>query len=117
MKINDLSARIAKDLRLYTDEVEEQLKVTIEEVAVEAVESLKANSPRDTGDYAKSWRMRKTKTGIVIHNKDHYQLTHLLERGHAKVGGGRVAAQPHIKPVEQEAIRSIDRKVRRLLKR
>lgn len=72
--------------------------------AKEAVELLHAKSPMKSGEYAAGWSYKPVQAGpvkgYVVYNKDHYQLTHLLEKGHAKVNGGRVRAIPHIKPVE-----------------
>ena len=46
-------------------------------------------------------------------------LVHLLEKGHAKMGGGRVAARPHVAPAAEEAFdyfwNQIDEAVRRAL--
>lgn len=59
-----------------------------------------------TGEYAESWTydMHKDKYDNpygVVHNKEHYRLTHLLEHGHVSANQhgeyGRVAPKPHIK--------------------
>lgn len=72
-----------------------------------AVKELKAKSPKNFGDYAKGWRQEpmKFRTGVktTVYNKDRYMLAHLLEHGHAKVGGGRTEPQIHISPIEKAA--------------
>ncbi|OYD06061.1 HK97 gp10 family phage protein, partial [Paludifilum halophilum] len=103
-KINGLSREITKALETYTEEVTEGLEEAKETVAKSAAKKLKQRSPKDTGDYARGWRAKKVGNGWVVHNATNYQLTHLLEHGHAKRGGGRVAGIPHIGPVEEEAI-------------
>jgi len=39
---------------------------------------------------------KKTASYAEIGNKDYPGLVHLLEKGHATIGGGRVAARPHM---------------------
>jgi hypothetical protein len=43
-------------------------------------------------------------------------LAHLLEHGHAKRGGGRVRAIPHIAPAEEMGIRELEERITRALK-
>lgn len=100
----DLVNQIAKALEDYTDAVTESLEQAKDDISKEAVAELKATSPKKTGDYAKGWSRKKTAKGYVVYNRTDYQLTHLLEYGHAKRNGGRTRSIPHIEPVEQTVI-------------
>ena len=79
---------------------------------------ISANAPKRTGAYKKSWAVKKTKETsnslvMTVHSKNRYQLAHLLEHGHAKRGGGRVAAIPHIEPAEANGIEALKSKIER----
>jgi len=123
VKIDQLAAEIAKGLAEYSQDVVEKVNVSSEKVGKAAVKRLKQTSPKKTGQYAKSWTM-KTEKEIgqphkrIIHAKaPHYRLTHLLEHGHAKVGGGRVEGKPHIRPAEEMVIREFMAEVEEAIKR
>lgn len=97
---------IAKFCEAYHGEIIEALDEVLPEVAKEAVKKLKADSPKLKGKYAKGWTFSKNKgrysTGVVIYGKTGtYQLAHLLEKGHAKRGGGRTQPILHIAPVDE----------------
>lgn len=115
-RVQDLSREITQALRTYTSEVAEGLEEAKEEVAKNASKKLRRTSPRDTGEYARGWRAKKVGRAWVVHNSTRYQLTHLLEHGHAKRGGGRVPGIPHIRPVEQQAITEFQQRVEGLIR-
>lgn len=101
---SDLANEIARQLASYTDDVEDKVNQAREKVSNEAVEELKMKSPRKTGQYAGGWGTIQRGNTTIIANKKKPQLTHLLEHGHVKTKGGRVAGKAHIRPVEQKAI-------------
>ena len=112
MQIDKLADAITKELENYSQEFTDKLKQDTEIVAKECAEELKQTSPvsKKSGSkkYAKGWTVKKayeSKFGIRyrVLNKNKPQITHLLEYGHAKVGGGRVEARPHIKKAEENA--------------
>jgi len=111
-KINTAGAAIAEALAEYDQEIADATKRITDEVTKEAVDSLKKSSPKLTGSYRKGWRKKqsyadkRTKRNTVYNETD-YQLTHLLEYGHASRNGGRVRAIQHIAPVEQAAIEAL----------
>ncbi|MFS0878269.1 HK97 gp10 family phage protein [Solibacillus isronensis] len=116
ININQLADEINKQLREYADGVGEEMEKVAQKVAKDGVKTLKLRSPKDTGKYAAGWKATKVDGKWTVHNRI-YQLTHLLEKGHAKVGGGRVAARVHIKPVEEQMIDDYVQGVEEAIKR
>lgn len=117
VKTTKLTAAIMEELKNYSDEIAEQVDLDVTAVGELAVQRLKETSPKNIGEYAKGWGVTVTNTKrgnkrVVVHNKKHYRLTHLLEKGHAKSGGvGRTRAQPHIEPVEEWAIDELPKRI------
>ena len=123
VNIDQLAAEIAKGLAEYSQDVVEKVNVSSEKVGKAAVKQLKSTSPKKSGKYAKSWAV-KTEPEIgqphkrIVHVKaPHYRLTHLLEHGHAKAGGGRVEGKPHIRPAEEMVIQEFMAEVEEAIKR
>lgn len=119
----DISVVIAEELQKYSEEVTDKVKQIVDDVSTELVENLKQDSPKrpGSGAYAKSWTSKvEYEDNLIkrvrVYNSKHYQLTHLLEYGHAKRGGGRVAGIPHIKPNEEKAIEELERRIEEAIK-
>lgn len=126
----DLDATVKDLLEKYGSQVYDVLKDCVKEVSDEAVEKLQSVSSfapggHPSGAYSRSWKHEDVKVGRlatrkIIHNEEHYRLTHLLEKGHVSSNGthrtfGRVAAYPHIAPVNDWANEELPRLVERKL--
>lgn len=114
----DLEAEIEKAMKEQIDLANDVVNNAVDKVTKETVSDLKSSSPRKSGKYAGGWGKKEGQTATrskssVVWNEKHYRLTHLLEFGHAKVNGGRVAAKPHIAAAEQKAIKSFEDEIRR----
>jgi len=121
VSVDDLSTAVKRELEEYGDFTAEEVKKIVEEVGESVKQEIQANAPVDTGAYRKSWKVTKqketaTSKTVVVHSKNRYRLTHLLEKGHAKRGGGRVAAKVHIAPAEANAEKQLMERVERSLK-
>ena len=104
--------RFPEEIRNILEDYEKDCRELVEKAAKkaarDAVKDLKANSPSRHGDYAGSWQTTTTKNELneytlVVRNKDHYQLTHLLEHSHVTPKGNYTTPIPHIKPAEEKA--------------
>ena len=107
IKVDDLSKQILKALESYSDDISEVVEEVSNKIGKEAVNEIQQTSPKKRGSYAKGWKLKKDKLGkgrysVKIYNKTDYQLTHLIEFGHATRNGKRTKAIPHIRPVEKK---------------
>lgn len=108
---DEIQDAIMKYLQEYKEDIEEDVVETVNDITKKARDELKQTSPRsgvarDT-KYYKGWavKLKKKSAGTyhkVVWNKTNYQLTHLLEFGHATRKGGRTSPIPHIRPVEEK---------------
>lgn len=111
IKADEFEKSVMSLLEEYGDEVYNVLGDAMQETADHAVKSLKNVKFKTGKTYSKGWKSQVDEKwygySAVIYNAKQYYLTHLLEYGHAKQNGGRVAGQEHIYPVDQDAEKEI----------
>lgn len=115
-----LADEVMKGLKEYADLAADEMKKEVKKAGTTAKNDITATAPKRTGKYAKSWRSKTTKENsssveVTVYSPTRYMLAHLLEHGHAKRGGGRMAGKPHIAPAEQKAIQQLEDAIRRAL--
>ena len=106
ISIDEMDSAIMDELEKYAELASDDLKAAVKETAASVRKDIQAGAPVDTGKYKKSWSVKNVhedseSIDLVVHSRNRYQIAHLLEHGHAKRGGGRVAAKPHIAAAEQ----------------
>lgn len=119
--IDEMASAIMDGLQEYADLATDDLKKAVKKAGKSVKDEIANTAPKDTGKYAKSWSVKTVKEtsnslDVVVHSKNRYQIAHLLEHGHAKRGGGRVAAIPHIAPAEEKAIEVLETEVEKALR-
>lgn len=118
---NNIASVLADELQKYSEDVAKEIKQAVDDVSNELIKNIQNDSPRKTGKYAKGWTSKveyedKYDKRVRVYNKTEYQLTHLLEYGHAKVNGGRVEGKPHIKPNEEKAKEELMKRIEEAVK-
>lgn len=116
VSIDQMAAEIMKGLTEYADLATDEMKKAVKSAGTSVRKQIQETAPKDTGAYAKSWAAKTTRETanaleVTVYSKNRYQLAHLLEKGHAKRGGGRVSGKPHIAPAEEEGIKKLEREI------
>ena len=121
VKIDGLAEAVMKELTEYADLATVDMKAAVKKAGNTVKKQIQSTAPKDTGAYSKSWSVKNTKETsksleVTVYSRNHYQLAHLLEFGHAKRGGGRVAARPHIALAEQSGIEQLEQEIERCIR-
>lgn len=113
VNVDKLSLSVLNELQAYKDVTVEIMEEAVKKTAKETAEEInkRAAEQFDGDGYSKSWSFKRDPTlkgkdrmSMVVFSKPpYYRLAHLLEKGHAKVNGGRVSGRPHISPAEEIA--------------
>ena len=119
--IDSMAAAIMEGLTEYVDLATDDMKKAVKKAGTAVRKDIQANAPSDTGAYAKSWSVKNTKETansleLTVYSRNRYQLAHLLEFGHAKRGGGRVAGKAHIAPAEEKAVTVLEQEIEKALR-
>lgn len=118
--VDNLATEIMKGLTEYKNLATADMKMAVRKAGKLVKKDIQANAPKKTGAYSKSWTVKTTKETsesleLTVHSPKKYQLAHLLEKGHAKRGGGRTKAIPHIAPAEEKAVKDLEADIKRAL--
>ena len=121
VRIEEMASAIMESMEEYADLATEDLKKAVKSAGEAVRDEIREKAPKRTGAYRQSWAVKNTKETansleVTVYSRDRYRLTHLLEFGHAKRGGGRVSGRPHIAPAEKTGMERLEAEVERSLK-
>ena len=121
VSVDEMAAAINEGLEEYARLSTENVKKAVKKSAKAIKEQINGSAPVRTGRYAKSWAVKTTAESShsleqTVYSPSRYMLSHLLEKGHAKRGGGRVRAIPHIAPAEEMGIEMFEGLIEQALK-
>ncbi len=122
IQMDQLASEIESILKEYTQDVTEAIGDAVDDTADKILKDVKANakhfgwSDDYVGGFAKNNQSTKNNRRYVIWNKKHYNLVHLLEKGHALWQGGRTAARPHMFPAERDNVPDYEEAVAKIIK-
>ena len=121
VSIDQMADVIMEELNKFSETGIEEVKKAVKHGGKIVKDDINASAPVRTGKYAKSWTYRVTAEDsssieVTVYSPSRYMLAHLLEHGHAKRGGGRVRAIPHIAPAEEIGAEQLEQDILQALK-
>ena len=121
VQIDGLADAVMEGLMEYNDLAADSVKKAVKKAGTTVRDEIRSTAPERTGRYSKSWTSKTTEETatsmqVTVYSPSRYMLAHLLEHGHAKRGGGRVRAIPHIAPAEEIGAEQLEQDILQALK-
>lgn len=119
---DNLADLIHENLQFYSNEIRAGIEKEVNKSMTKLVKNTKRDAPERTGRYKNAISSRKTIGTSGEYAKHwyvkapYYRLTHLLNNGHAKRGGGRVNGDNHISDNEKEIVREFEQAVKEVIR-
>lgn len=122
---DNLSEELQQQLAEYSQSLTNELNKAFKELAEAGVKDLQQTKPYHdrTGKYAKGFVVSQRKNqsahgaqSFTIHNKKHYQITHLLEHGHLTRSGRRAREFKHWQTALDEINKSAGKAIEKAVK-
>lgn len=115
-----LSEQMKQILNEYEGSVDDAIDQALKTTGRQTKAKLKSVSPKDHGDYAQGWSVKRVDDkSIVVYNSKYPGLTHLLTNGHAIVNQtgkyGRLSGDNHIQEVEAEYNEKFEEEIKKQL--
>lgn len=119
----DLGAAIEQELTTYHRDVVERVNAAGETAVKDLVKKTKKTAPKRSGAFRRAITS-KSETNTASGDKrfiwgakaPHHRLTHLLVKGHAKKGGGRVQGDPFLENALNEVLPEYESAVEEAIK-
>lgn len=120
--LDEFSAALGEILDRAAEKVPKAARKAVREGLKKGEEEWRSNAPVNRGKYKDSIKNHMIRDGGdtptgEIGSPKMPGLPHLLEKGHAKVGGGRVAGIPHIAPAAEVAFDETEKRLIEALER
>jgi hypothetical protein len=118
--IEQLAKEMSSTMKAYINDVSVAIENKLDTTSDKVLDEVKRTAPRNKGKYAEGFtKTEDNKYGRsrrIVWNKKYYRLVHLLEFGHAKVNGGRVAGKPHMRPAYEKYGAALPNEIKKIIK-
>lgn len=117
---HEITVQLDTFSKAVSDGVEKAAETTVKEMVQQTKQRKTTKASR--GKYARSIASQVGESSLTARSriwyvkKPRYRLTHLLNNGHATLGGGRVSGDQHVTRAAEKAMTDFENRVREVVR-